>query len=111
MGHPVVQRHIGASNSFHLNKFFFSFVLFSFVSVFLPSSQELLKIHSIMLLIYFSLITFTALQLGCRIRSKNGTNVTKYYDADDRIIGFVVCGLPEELNVCVIFLYSVFTPE
>jgi hypothetical protein len=64
-----------------------------------------------MLLIYVSLIMFATLQLGCRIRGRDGTIVSKYYDADDRIIGFVVCGLPEELNVRGIYLYSVFTPE
>ena len=85
--------------------------MFSFVSVFLISSQELLKIHGIMSLIYFSLIKFSALQLGNRIRSKNGATVSKFYDGDDRITGFVACSLPEELNVFVIFLYSVFTPE
>jgi hypothetical protein len=114
MGHPVVQRHIEASNSFHLNKFscvFFSSDFSSFVSVFLPSSQELLKIETVMWLIYFSVIMFSVPQLGCRIRGKNSADVSKYYDADDRITGFVVCGLPEYLNMCAIFLYSVFTPE
>jgi len=90
---------------------FFSYVFFSFFKIFSPSLQELLKIHSIMLLIYVSLIMFSALQLRCRIQGKNGAIVSKYYDADDRIIRFVVCGLPEDLNVCGIFLYSVFTPE
>ena len=114
MGHRVVQRHTEASNSFHLNKMFLYFLFFCLVSfflIFVPSTQELLTINSIMLLIYVSLIMFSALQLGCRIRGKNSATVSKYYGADDRIIGFVVCGLPEDLNVCVIFLYSVFTPE
>jgi len=45
------------------------------------------------------------------MRGKNRATLSKYYDADDRITGFVVCGLPEDLNVCVIFLYSVLKPE
>jgi hypothetical protein len=54
---------------------------------------------------------FSVLQLGCRIRGKNGVTVSKYDNTDSRINGFAVCGLPEDLDVCVIFLYSVFTPE
>jgi hypothetical protein len=54
---------------------------------------------------------FSASPLGCRIRDKNGATVLKYYDGDDRIAGFVVCGLPEDLNVCVIVSCSVLTPE
>jgi hypothetical protein len=61
MGHCVVQGHIEASNPFHLNTFLFSLVFFCF---YFPSLQELLKIHSNVLLVHFSLIMLSAVQLG-----------------------------------------------